>query len=94
MHSCRGFFPLNAIANQAAGVQAPARFVPRFGQSLQQVIPLHFTRKDVVAAVCSAHHMTHFPPEADEDALAKAQRGDQKTSPLSCQNPIKPLAIG
>ena len=49
------------IAHQAIGVNLPVRFLARFGQRLEEILPVHIVQEDVLTPVTPAHDMIHGP---------------------------------
>ena len=43
------------IAHQAIGVNLPIGFLARFGQGLQEILPVHVIEKNILAPVAAAH---------------------------------------
>ncbi len=45
------------IAHQAVGMHLPASLLTRFGQGLEEVVPVHVVQEDVLAPVPTAQDM-------------------------------------
>jgi hypothetical protein len=49
------------VAHQTAGVNLPARFSARLGQSFDEILPVHIIKENVLASIAATHHMTDRP---------------------------------
>jgi hypothetical protein len=47
------------VTHQAIGMHLPIGFLARFGQRLDEIVPIHIVQKNVLAPVSPAHHMVH-----------------------------------
>jgi hypothetical protein len=62
----RGFDDqVKMVAHQTIGMHPPIGLLARFGQGLEEILPVHVVPIDVPAPVPAAHHMVDGPGKID-----------------------------
>ena len=47
------------VGHQTIGMHLPGGFLARFGQRLDEILPIHVIQEDVLPPVAPAHEMIH-----------------------------------
>src|SRR5437667_5851868 len=67
------------VAHQAIRMHLPVGLLARFGQSLDEVVPIHVVQKDVVPLVATTHDVIHRPWILDSKLARHSGAWDQSS---------------